>query len=65
MYISEIERINNFFILKMEQMKQEFQDLKLKFEARLKMESFQEIDKKILGQEKDDFEYATSWKRAF
>jgi hypothetical protein len=72
-YISELKRVSNFFSQRVTHIEAELQHLKAKYEAKLRSDQEREKNNSVviynqqmrLGEEKDEFEYAISWKRAF
>eukprot|EP00347_Sterkiella_histriomuscorum_P008900 403343313 len=73
-YVSEIRKCSAFYSQQIEEVTHQFKQLKIKYEQKLNshLRSQDEKDKldyeqqqQQIGQEKDEFEYATSWKRAF
>lgn len=73
-YIQEMERIDEFFIREIAKIEQELTTLKQKHQAKNKIDeenlslnqSLNQYQKfQELGQEKDELDYAISWKRAF
>ena len=72
-FIYETKRVNKFFIQDLKSIELELKVLKDKFEVKRKSEHQKRAntsamayqDQMVLGQEKDEFEFAISWKRAF
>jgi hypothetical protein len=72
-YISELQRVSSFFTQRVTHIEVELQNLKAKYEAKLRSDQEREKNNSViiynqqmrLGEEKDEFEYAISWKRAF
>lgn len=71
--IYEVKRVNKFFLLDLRNIRDELKQFKEKYEVKKRQESHKRANRSaqvyqeqlVLGQERDEFEFAVSWKRAF
>ena len=72
-FIYETNRVNKFFLQNLRNIRDELKQFKEKFEVKKRLESHKRANRSaqvyqeqlVLGQERDEFEFAVSWKRAF
>jgi hypothetical protein len=72
-YVSEMERVSRYFISKLDNLIRELEDLKTQYEYKRKTVHENSLNQSVMlfqskiqhGEERDEFEYAISWKRAF